>query len=160
SYPWFVSDVTLADVDFFIDFLSQFNDKSFVFISDLLKKYISEGLFLFVCDLSWNFSLQYSDLLEIWPSFKRIHSDFTQSKLVIFKGDLNYRRLTGELQWNLETPFRKTLKNFVGIPLLALRMVKSDLVVGLDPEIAKLTTEFAENWAQTGQKGLICFVAN
>ncbi|KAF0986835.1 hypothetical protein HZS_5666 [Henneguya salminicola] len=157
-YPWLVSDFTYSDLDFFMKFLSISDNKDLESIKESIEYFLAEGSLKFTPDISWNHSLYYSDLLNVWDPFREMYEIFKKSSLVIFKGDLNYRRLTGELQWKYNTSLSKALGNFVGFPLLILRIIKSDCVVGLDEEIISALNIVNKNWKQTGEKAIVCFV--
>ncbi|KAH7868340.1 DUF89 domain-containing protein, partial [Lentinula edodes] len=81
------------------------------------------------------------------------------SDLVIFKGDLNYRKLTGDIQWPSWTPFEEALGPLAGsFPLLSLRTNKADVAVGLDKEVLAQTEEKDEKWKVNGKFALISFL--
>ena len=52
---------------------------------------------------------------------------------MILKGDLNYRKLTGDLAWARTTPFATAVQDLASsqVPLVTLRTVKADVCVGL-----------------------------
>ncbi|ONI86434.1 hypothetical protein ALI144C_10960 [Actinosynnema sp. ALI-1.44] len=51
--------------------------------------------------------------------------------VTVFKGDLNYRRLVGDCYWDPSTPFHRAVSYLPG-PAVALRILKSEVVVGAD----------------------------
>ncbi|KAG8999813.1 hypothetical protein FRB94_005901 [Tulasnella sp. JGI-2019a] len=82
------------------------------------------------------------------------------SKLVIFKGDLNYRKLTGDLQWPMSTPFGTALGAFAGkLPVLSLRTSKADVVVGLREGVGEAMDkdESKRGWKVNGRYALISY---
>ncbi len=75
--------------------------------------------------------------------------------LTITKGDLNYRRLVDDRHWPATTPFAEVTGYFPG-PVAALRTVKSDAVVGLDPATAQ-ALEPEPGWRSSGTRAVIQF---
>ncbi len=92
--------------------------------------------------------------LDGWFMPEELREELSQSDLVISKGDANYRRLLGDRHWSFTTSFEKILSYFP-TSLVALRTLKSELVVGLadgqPQEISKLDPE----WLTNGRWGLI-----
>lgn len=84
-----------------------------------------------------------------------LYAKLSDAKLVIFKGDLNYRKLLGDINWEYTTKFTKALRGFQPTNVLALRTVKSDVCVGLSPGVAEEFFRKDETWMCTGQYGLI-----
>lgn len=81
-------------------------------------------------------------------------ADFAAASVVVLKGDLNYRRLVGDLRWQPTVPFGETVAYFPA-PVVALRTLKSDVVVGLkDDDVRRLDAE-APDWRVSGGYGLI-----
>jgi Damage-control phosphatase ARMT1-like domain len=72
----------------------------------------------------------------------------------VFKGDLNYRRLVGDLHWPPTVPFGETVAHFPA-PVVALRTLKSDVAVGLDPDAVSRLDAEAPDWRVSGRYGLI-----
>ena len=152
SMPWFVSDVIPADFASLLGALAdpqgfysavedEFSNEKPVPLSD---KEVSDMSFLFLHWRSiytegqlimrpndfWTTASSYWDL----PKAESLCTDLKQSELVIFKGDLNYRKLTVDAMWEPTTPFVTAigpLGQGSGIRTLALRTCKADVVVGL-----------------------------
>jgi hypothetical protein len=79
------------------------------------------------------------------------------AKLVILKGDANYRRLVGDAIWPAETPFVDVAAHFPA-PLLALRTLKSDPVVGLPAGLVAQLDGIDRGWRVNGRRGLVQFL--
>ena len=75
-------------------------------------------------------------------------------RFLVFKGDLNYRRLVGDSWWDPATPFADAAGYF-GLPLAALRAAKSDAVVGVSRERVAALDAAEPDWRLNGQHSLI-----
>jgi hypothetical protein len=83
-----------------------------------------------------------------------LRADFAPARLVIAKGDLNYRRLVEDRHWPATTPFAE-LTGYFPAPVVALRTLKCDVVVGLPAStLAKLDAS-GEPWRTTGEYAVI-----
>lgn len=89
---------------------------------------------------------------------RELYDSFSKSIVVFFKGDLNYRKLVGDRMWPTTTDFKTALEGFAPAPLLALRTLKADVVVGLKPGQAESLTNSCKNWMVTGDYGVIQFM--
>lgn len=155
SVPWFVSDVIPAD---FAALLNALADPQAFYSSPsehekdkedkpqpLQENEEANIKYLFQ---HWSFLHQNGQLMirpnRFWThggsywrlphTEKDLFGDLSNSDLVIFKGDLNYRKLTGDATWDPTTPFATAigpLGTKSGIRTLALRTCKADVVVGL-----------------------------
>lgn len=92
------------------------------------------------------------------PAAPELYSQLAAADLVIFKGDLNYRKLVYDGCWPKATPFSKAIgplaKQGTGLRCLALRTAKADVCVGL-PE--GMEDKLEKDWAWTGKYGVISY---
>jgi hypothetical protein len=80
--------------------------------------------------------------------------EFSGATVVIVKGDLNYRRLVGDLHWDPATPFADVTGYFPA-PVAALRTLKSDVAVGVPPERVARLESTAPGWRTDGTHAVI-----
>lgn len=139
SQPWFVSDVVPRDFGSVISMLA--DEKVFPeqrnalnSIVEKLTNYMNDGSIVIRTSTFWTTSLPFWEIKENGKAKgDQVWRDFRASKLVIFKGDLNYRKLTGDVMWNRDTPFTVATQDLAhaNIPIVSLRTVKADVCVGL-----------------------------
>lgn len=84
-----------------------------------------------------------------------LYNKISEAFLVIFKGDLNYRKLMGDINWVYTTDFLEALRGFRPTNLVSLRTVKADVITGLPPGKAESLKKEDPNWMETGRFGLI-----
>ena len=106
---------------------------------------------------------------DFWTSFHnfpsmaivapQLHSSLSSSRLVISKGDLNYRKWCSDAQWDFSTPFEDVLGPVKGtLNLLVLRTNKADVIVGVPKDrLATLDKEDPE-WRVNGKYAVVEFV--
>ncbi|KAL8987248.1 MAG: hypothetical protein Q9177_003521 [Variospora cf. flavescens] len=190
SIPWFVSDVVPAD---FASLLSALADPQALYstpsddegesktipqplsedetsdLSFLFQHWSTlhqEGHLTIRPNLFWTGPGSYWRLPKTAPS---LYEDLKQeSELVIFKGDLNYRKLTGDAMWPSTTPFKTAIGPLgpgSGIRTLALRTCKADVVVGLTVGLDEERRDVeggggdsgARKWAWSGKWAVVQF---
>lgn len=95
------------------------------------------------------------DLVGMKEHDPKLHAKLSDAKLIIFKGDLNYRKLVDDINWEYTTSFKKALRGFEPAPILAIRTVKSDVCVGIPPGVGEKLFEEDEYWMWSGKYGLI-----
>lgn len=173
SIPWFVSDVMPKD---FLNLLGQLQDPNFfskshnseddndalnAFVHEL-KRYYERGAIKVQTHPYWTLCNEYWTL----PKATDLYNDLLKSDLVIFKGDLNYRKLTGDLLWNKTTAFSVAIQDLATskLPILALRTCKADVVVGmpegLDEKVAKEYSDMGKDghfWPSSGKWAVVSF---
>jgi damage control phosphatase ARMT1-like protein len=74
--------------------------------------------------------------------------------IAIFKGDANYRRICGDAIWDPASPFASACE-YLRAPLVALRTMKSDPVLGLAPGTAERLDSEDPRWRIDGRSGVI-----
>lgn len=80
--------------------------------------------------------------------------DFASADLVLFKGDVNYRRLLGDAHWPPTASFEQVTSYFPS-SLATLRTLKAEVVVGLSQGHAERLDHEDPNWLVNGTRGLI-----
>ena len=83
--------------------------------------------------------------------------ELSASHLVLFKGDVNYRRVLDDRQW----PHTARLSDIAGhlpAPFAVLRTLKGELIVGLAPGQAEDLAAHDPTWMINGERGVIQFV--
>lgn len=81
-----------------------------------------------------------------------LREELASAEVTILKGDLNYRRLVGDQYWPATTPFDDAVSYFPS-PVAALRVLKSEVVVGLDDATVAQLGE--GTWRTSGSHALI-----
>lgn len=163
DFGWFVSDVIPADVDSLFEHLR--SKEIFSARKDLdplvkkLEHFFASGRIEVVQNLFWTTPHPFQRMATLAPElFARLQ----RSKLVVFKGDLNYRKLTGDGLWPHTTPFQEVLLGLgkgSGVKVLALRTNKADVCVGLPSEskVRELENEAPGVWTRNGKYAVISF---
>ena len=92
---------------------------------------------------------------SLWECPPDLEQRFSRARLVILKGDAHYRRAVGDALWAPELPFA-TVTGYFPAPLLALRTLKSDPIVGLRPGLARELESVDPRWRVNGQRAVAC----
>lgn len=92
---------------------------------------------------------------SLWECPPELEARFADARLVILKGDAHYRRAVGDALWSPEVPFRQVTRYFPA-PLLALRTLKSDPIVGLRPGLATELDAQDARWRVNGRRAVAC----
>lgn len=150
--PWFVSDTTEKDLFWT---LNQLKNSSLEVLSKLGHQWlerIEDGSFLIRKHRFWTVCHDYSLMKTHAPE---LYEDLSKSKMLFFKGDLNYRKLVGDRNWPYTTPFDYALWGFCPAPLCALRTIKAEVVVGLEEGKAEEALAADKNWMITGEFAVV-----
>lgn len=149
GHPTFVSDTTLADIWQTLDAMETRGGKPQA-LAQRLRAAWNENRLKIAPHVYWN-SSQF-----LWDMPPALVRTFEAARLVILKGDVNYRRAIGDALWDVETPFQRVVSYFPA-PLLALRSLKSDAVTGLTHERINHLNHLDPGWRVGGQYGLMQF---
>ena len=150
SHPTFVSDALPQDVWMMLSEIRRRGARS-AELADRLRRAWQEERLRFLPHPYWNSS---RFLWDLPSSFRRL---FKVARLVIIKGDANYRKTVGDAIWTPHTPFADVV-SYLDVPLLCLRTLKSDPVVGLpSADTAARLGRCDPDWRVNGKRGLIQF---
>ena len=152
AMPWFVSDVTEGDFHWTLDQLSKDESPELQKLAERWRRHLADGSWKFCIHQFW--TLPY-DFVKMKTSFPQLYEEFSCGKIIFFKGDLNYRKLFGDLKWQPTTSFKEALRGFAPTAVCTLRSVKCDLAVGLDEGVAETTTAKDKNWMVSGDWAVI-----
>ncbi|KAJ1521490.1 hypothetical protein ONE63_003155 [Megalurothrips usitatus] len=153
--PWFISDVMEHDFNWI---LQEMENKSTVpclpELSSKWKGFVNSGRWTFNAEPFWTLPYSYDKMKEI---DSKLYESLGESKLLIFKGDLNYRKLVCEMNWYHTEEFAVALRGFQPAPLVTLRTVKADVVVGLRAGQAEEIAEIDSDWLLTGKYAVVSY---
>lgn len=160
--PWFVSDVTKKDWSWLINSCvyghlfpsaGEAEMASLRMLGERWKGYERSGQWVYEQHPFWCTGFTFWDLANEAPD---LFLHLSRSDLVLFKGDLNHRKLTYDCAAPAATPFEDAIgpmASLAGAPVVcSLRTVKSDVVVGLPSnEIADELDKNEPGWKISGK---------
>lgn len=142
SYPYFVSDATIDDFGRLVNILTK-NKSNSQLLELLSKKKIEVKTHKFWTEAKYFYEL---------PKDLGINKNSTD--LLIVKGDLNYRRLVGDKNWKSTDSFEKRCL-IKDIPVIAPRVLKSDVLVGVEPVFISIAKAQDKKFKTDGKWGVI-----
>ncbi|KAG8793189.1 hypothetical protein FRC12_003560 [Ceratobasidium sp. 428] len=165
-FAWFVSDVTRKDWDWLLNscvYGNLFPTASEEEITSLRemgkrwKQYEKEGKWVYEQHAFWCTGFTFWDLHSEAPD---LFLHLSKSDLVIFKGDLNHRKLTYDCHAPASTTFEEAIgpmANAAGAPrVCSLRTIKSDVVVGLESNtLAEKLDKEEPGWKISGKYAVV-----
>ncbi|KAI5742939.1 hypothetical protein M8J77_012880 [Diaphorina citri] len=152
--PWFVSDTNPRDFHWMIKVTHESTDPSLSKIGARWQKYVDEGKFTVETDEFWTLSYEFDKMKTAAPA---LYSKLGESVLIIFKGDLNYRKLVADINRPFTTPFSEAIGSFHPNKLVSLRTMKCDVAAGLQPGQAEQCAKITPKWLITGEFATIQF---
>lgn len=154
--PWFISDAMTVDIKWFLKELSNNESKILKELGGRWQKYFDDSSWCIEEHNFWTLPFDFSLMKE---KDNNLYKKLGEAKLAIFKGDLNYRKLFGEIHWDPETSVKKALQGFHPTNICTLRTLKADIICGLAPGLAEKTEEIDKDWLSSGNFGVIQFCA-
>lgn len=181
SIPWFISDVNVYDFHWTIQTMVEHEDVQLSNFGKKLDAYKQSGhIELVENEYFWTSPYEFYRMKDVDAG---LYEYLATSDLLIFKGDLNYRKLLGDFNWPFDSTFETVLrgslntlnridfffcfqfKNFpssIGFKptnLCSLRTVKADIVCEVDVNLTNELSEKDPMWMETGQYGVINFIS-
>ncbi len=147
-YPTYVSDTIPADLDLTLGVMQRQADLTTVALARRLNAYQDAGKLIVRPDWFWN------SRYFFWAMPAALQAELSQAHLVITKGDANYRRLLSDSRWPTTVRASAAIPYFPA-SLLALRTLKSDPIVGLQPGQAVALDQIDPAWRVNGKRGVI-----
>ena len=154
SFPTFVSDAMEKDLRYTVSYFSSLDNK-YAFCKEAgqrWEKYLSSSQWLCKQDDFW---VQGKPMWEMPP---HLTAEMSQSKLAIIKGDANYRRLLGDLDWDLtQDSFQNVVGDYFPSHVIALRTLKAMMGCGMDKQKVERAKSLDGDWMVNGKFGVIHF---
>lgn len=145
--PYYVSDATLADVADCLRALLLGKGVAHA-VGERLREAAAIGRLRVRAADFWCTPFDFTAMPEA------LRAELAATAVTVLKGDLNYRRLVGDRQWDPTVSFEQTASYFPG-RVAALRTLKSDVVVGLEHQELNQLERSGTDWRTTGTHALI-----
>ena len=149
--PFFVSDAMPQDLEMTLQALRQADSPALQNLGEGLHAQRVAGRMVVHDDAFWATCLFFSQFPE------ELAGSLARSDLVVFKGDVNYRRLLEDRHWPAETDL-VAITGYMPASFLALRTLKGELIVGLPTGRAEELSRQDPEWLVNGRRGLVHLV--
>ncbi|SPO44747.1 related to venom protein 2 precursor [Moesziomyces antarcticus] len=164
-FAWFVSDVTRKDWEWLLNSMlygSLFPHASDAEVQSLKqmglrwKDYERKGQWIYEQHPFWCTGYTFWSISQEAPD---LFLHLAGSDLVMFKGDLNHRKLTYDCQAPSDTPFDMAIGPLASDdgapPVASLRTIKSDVVVGVPGEVSNKLDAEEPGWRISGKYAVV-----
>ncbi|XP_001381235.1 damage-control phosphatase ARMT1-like isoform X1 [Monodelphis domestica] len=152
--PWFVSDTNIKDVNWLITQLKAAESTYLSTCGLIWEDYLKKKTWVYHDHMFWTLPFEYCAMPHVAPD---LYADLQKSNLILFKGDLNYRKLLGDRKWGLTIPFHEALNGFHPAPLCSIRTVKTQVQAGLAPGQGEQVADSNPEWMTSGNYGILQF---
>ena len=150
--PWFVSDVSQQDVYWMLDQMMTSEHPDIATLGKMWKDHLTDGVWVLTDHVFWTTPYEFAAMKMVSAD---LYTQLQESSLVIFKGDLNYRKLVADRNWLYATPFSESLGGFHPASVCALRTLKADLVTGINEDKVIAAKNKTTEWMINGQNAVI-----
>ena len=150
--PYFVSDAMVKDLMATLSALQHTPTCALAEMGKRLESERADGRLVVHDHPFWTTSLFFSQFPE------DVRSSLAKSDLVIFKGDVNYRRLLEDRHWP-PTSDLGAIAAYMPTSFAALRTLKGELIVGLQEGQAAELVSADPDWLINGERGVIHLVS-
>nr|XP_004460439.2 damage-control phosphatase ARMT1 isoform X2 [Dasypus novemcinctus] len=154
TIPWFVSDTTIHDFEWLIGEMKGSSHKWVSKCGAAWENYVRTGRWVYQDHIFWTLPHEYTAMAQVAPD---LYAELQKANLILFKGDLNYRKLTGDRKWEFTTPFPQALRDFHPAPLCSVRTLKAEVQVGLRHGQGEQLAASQPGWLTSGQYGVFQF---
>ena len=151
KYPTFVSDATCSDITDLIQFMKNHENKLVIAFGNRLEDLIRKEVIQLEDHDFWNAPLHFRDI----PN--DLLNKLNRADLMILKGDANYRRIFEDRKIPANTKM-SSLNISLPVPTTAIRILKSELIVGMDSVKVQALEKKDPEWLVNGRHGLIQMV--
>ena len=151
NQPFFVSDAMPADATLAINALATAAPAAEQALGRRLRAHVENGHLRLATDPFWTGFLMFRDMPP------HLRGELAQAALVVVKGDVNYRRLLDDRHWPHTTRMEDVTAYFPA-PFVALRTLKGEIMVGLEPGQAERLSVEDPAWLINGKRGVIHLV--
>jgi len=156
SHPTFVSDALEKDLrEHVMYYANEIDGEAFLnakLAGQRWETYLKEGKWL--CNEN-SFWVQPPPM---WEMPTDLRNDMKSScDLAFIKGDANYRRLLGDLEWDYSAPFEDVVGHYFPCPVCALRTLKAEVGCGMEIEMVEKAKALDDEWLVNGRFGVVHF---
>ena len=156
SHPTFVSDALEKDLRQHVAYYAnEIESKEFPSAQTAGKrweKYLNEGKWLCHEDSFW------VQPPPMWKMPSKLRHDLkSRCDLAFIKGDANYRRLLGDLEWDFSAPFEDVVGHYFPCPVCALRTLKAEVGCGMEKHKVEKAKALDNKWLVNGRFGVVHF---
>ena len=158
SHPLFVSDALEKDLREHVEYYANSDETAGSFKSckaagERWLQYLESGKWQCNEDSFW------VQPPPMWEMPADLRSDMeSRCDLAFIKGDANYRRLLGDLEWDFSAPFEDVVGHYFPCPVCALRTLKAEVGCGMEKKkVENAKSLDADNWSTNGRFGVVHF---